>query len=154
VLGNPWIVGGTSALAAIEFLIDKVPGLDSIWDSIQTFLRIPAGIALATGGAAGLGDHWMLLAGLVGGSLAATTHVAKAGSRLMINASPEPFSNWTASFAEDTLWATLMGLMFVYPWAFGVVFIVLVLASVMLAVWVLRKVRGLLGKLTSFNKTA
>ncbi len=152
LLGNPWIVGGTASLAAVEFFMDKIPGLDSVWDSIHTFLRIPAGIALAAGGAAGLGDHWMLLAGLVGGSLAATTHVAKSGTRLMINTSPEPFTNWGASLVEETLWASMMAMMFAYPWAFGAVFAVVLALTVCLAVWALRTVRGLLRKITSVNK--
>jgi hypothetical protein len=152
LLGNPWVVGGASAMAAIEFFIDKIPGLDSVWDSIHTFLRIPAGIALAAGGAAGLGDHWMLLAGLVGGGLATTTHVAKAGTRLMINTSPEPFTNWGASFVEETLWASMMAMMFAYPWAFGAVFFVVIVLTAYLAMWALRHVRGLLSKLTSFTK--
>jgi hypothetical protein len=156
LLGNPWIVGGTASLAAVEFFMDKIPGLDSLWDSIHTFLRIPAGIALAAGGAAGLGDHWMLLAGLVGGSLAATTHVAKSGTRLMINTSPEPFTNWGASFVEETLWASMMAMMFAYPWAFGAVFAVVLVVTIYLAVWVIRKVRGLFGKIVSLTnpKTA
>jgi hypothetical protein len=151
VLGNPWVVGGASAMAAVEFFMDKIPGLDSVWDSIHTFLRIPAGIALAAGGAAGLGDHWMLLAGLVGGSLAATTHVAKAGTRLMINTSPEPFTNWGASFVEETLWASMMAMMFAYPWAFGAVFAVVLVLTVYLAMWAFRHVRHLLSKITSFT---
>jgi hypothetical protein len=156
LLGNPWVVGGASAMAAVEFFMDKIPGLDSLWDSIHTFLRIPAGIALAAGGAAGLGDHWMLLAGLVGGSLAATTHVAKSGTRLMINTSPEPFTNWGASFVEETLWASMMAMMFAYPWAFGAVFAVVLVVTIYLAVWVIRKVRGLFGKIVSLTnpKTA
>jgi Domain of unknown function (DUF4126) len=151
LLGNPWVVGGAGTMAAVEFFMDKIPGLDSVWDSIHTFLRIPAGIALAAGGAAGLGDHWMLLAGLVGGSLAATTHVAKAGTRLMINTSPEPFSNWGASFVEETVWASTMATLFAYPWVFGSVFAVLLLITLYIALWALRKVRGLLGKITSFT---
>lgn len=147
LLGNPWVVGGTGALAAIEFFIDKIPGLDSIWDSIHTFLRIPAGIALAAGSAVGLGDHWVLLAGLIGGSLAASTHVAKSGTRLMINASPEPFSNWGASLVEETVWASSMAVLFAYPWAFAAAFVVLLALTTYLVVWVLRTVRGLLGKL-------
>ena len=156
LLGNPWVVGGAGAMAAVEFFMDKIPGLDSVWDSIHTFLRIPAGIALAAGGAAGLGDHWMLLAGLVGGSLAATTHVAKSGTRLMINTSPEPFTNWAASFTEETLWASMMALLFAYPLLFGGVFAVVLLLTGLLAWWAFKKVRGLLGKITSFSnpKTA
>jgi Domain of unknown function (DUF4126) len=151
LLGNPWVVGGASTMAAVEFFMDKIPGLDSVWDSIHTFLRIPAGIALAAGGAAGLGDHWMLLAGLVGGSLAATTHVAKAGMRLMINTSPEPFTNWGASFVEETLWVSMMGMMFAYPWTFGAIFAVVLVLTIYIAVWALRKVRGLLGRIVSFT---
>ncbi len=152
LLANPWVIGISGVLALVEFFMDKIPGLDSIWDSIHTFVRIPAGMVLAAGSAVGFADHWVLLAGLVGGSLAATTHIAKAGSRLMINTSPEPFSNWGASFTEETLWAGVMGLMFAYPLAFAVFFALALISSVCLAIWVIKTMRGLLHRLLKPNR--
>ena len=156
ILGNPWVMAGTGGLAAVEFFMDKIPGLDSIWDSIHTFLRIPAGIALAAGSASGLGDHWMLLAGLVGGGLATSTHIAKTGTRMMLNTSPEPFTNWGASFAEDAAWLAMMGT-WVYSWVnaspttFAIVLIVAVGLTLWLMVTVIRLVRGLLRRVLGFG---
>ena len=93
ILESPWVMGVTGLLLLVEFLADKVPGLDSLWDAIQTFIRIPAGAVL---GAAALGDMdpaWTTLAALLGGTFAAGAHATKAGSRALINTSPEPFSN-------------------------------------------------------------
>jgi uncharacterized membrane protein len=140
VLESPWVLGVTGMLTLVEFLADKVPGVDSAWDAIQTFIRIPAGAIL---GAAALGQMdpaWTTVAALLGGTIAAGAHFTKAGSRALINTSPEPFSNWTASFSEDAavvggLWAA-----FFYPWvlfAFLVVFF-------LLSLWLLPKLwRGL-----------
>ena len=153
ILGNPWVMAGTSAMAAIEFFIDKIPGLDSVWDTVHTFLRIPAGVALAAGSASGLGDHWMLLAGLIGGGLATTTSVAKTGTRLMINTSPEPFSNWGASFAEDAAWLAMIGTwVYADPWMFGTILCIAIVLSVLLLIWAVRMVRGLMGRLFSWTK--
>lgn len=138
VLGNPWVMGGTSALAAIEFAVDKIPGLDSLWDSVHTFLKIPAGIALAAGSAYGLGEHWVLLAGLLGGSLAASTAVAKSSTRLLVNTSPEPFTNWGTSLAEDGLWALSMAWMLANPATFALVLLILITLTIYFLIWVRR----------------
>jgi len=139
----------------VEFFADKIPGVDSAWDAIHTFIRIPAGAILAVGAAQGLEINQAaeLAAALLGGSLAATSHLTKASTRLVLNASPEPMSNWGASFAEDLavvggLWTALN-----YPW----VFIVFMIVFVALAIWLLPKLwraiksivstlRGWLGK--------
>lgn len=140
VLESPWVLAVTGALVVIEFLTDKVPGIDSAWDAIHTFIRIPAGAIL---GAASLGEvdpQWTTIAAILGGTFAAGAHATKAGSRALINTSPEPFSNWAASFSEDivvlgTLWAA-----FFHPW---VLFALLALFLV-LAWWLLPKLwRGL-----------
>lgn len=150
VLGNPWVMGGTSALAAIEFAVDKIPGLDSLWDSVHTFLKIPAGVALAAGSAYGLGEHWVLLAGLLGGGLAASTAVAKSSTRLLVNTSPEPFTNWGTSLAEDSIWAVSMAWLLANPATFAVVLVVLIALTVYFLLWVrraLRKVGKALGSI-------
>jgi hypothetical protein len=124
----------------VEFFADKVPGVDTAWDSLHTFLRIPAGAVLA---AMALGDVSLpaqIAAGLIGGTLTAATHATKAGARVMINASPEPMSNWAASVAEDVavfagLWVALN-----YPW----LFLALLAVFIGLMIWLLPKLwRGI-----------
>lgn len=106
LLAHPLVLWSSGFMALVEFGADKLPWLDSAWDAVHTFIRIPAGAALA---AAVFGDGAAALtAAILGGTLAAGTHLAKAGGRALINVSPEPFSNWTASFTEDA--AVLGGL--------------------------------------------
>ena len=101
VLESPWVLGVAAILFALNFLADKIPYVDSINDVLQTFVRIPAGVLLAYGAAGGLSPEVSVVAGLLGGTLAAGTHIAKTGSRALINGSPEPFSNVLASLGED-----------------------------------------------------
>jgi type II secretory pathway component PulF len=135
VLENPLVLGVAGVMLTIEFLADKIPAVDSFWDSAQTFVRIPAGALLA---ALAMGDHdpaLMLAAGLLGGTLTAGTHAAKAGSRALINTSPEPFSNIAASFGEEAAVATGLFAAIHYP----VVFLVLLGVFVLLLIWILPK---------------
>ncbi|MBK7660822.1 MAG: DUF4126 domain-containing protein [Betaproteobacteria bacterium] len=130
VLSHTYILVAAGALLAVEFLADKVPGLDSAWDAVHTFIRIPAGALLAAGATGDDLTALTLAAGLIGGTITAGTHFTKAGGRAVINASPEPFSNWVASFTEDVL--VLGGVWFAaqYPLAFLVALaIFLALAS-------------------------
>jgi hypothetical protein len=140
VLQSNWVLAITGGLFVVEFLADKVPGVDSVWDAIQTFIRIPAGAVL---GAAALGQAdpaLTTIAALIGGTFAAGAHATKAGSRAMINTSPEPFSNWAASFSEDALVVTGLWAAFFQPW----VLVVILLLFALLAIWLLPKVwRGL-----------
>src|SRR5574343_1191050 len=143
VLQNPLVIAVAGIMAFAELIADKVPAFDSVWNGFQTFIRIPAGALLA---ALALGDAdpaWMVAAGLFGGTITAGTHFAKAGSRLAINASPEPFSNWLASFGEEGmvlggLWAML---------ASPVVFLGLLLVFLVVAAFVLIKVWGFVARL-------
>ena len=134
-LGNPLVIGAAGLMYFVEFFADKIPELDTTWDSIHTFIRIPAGAILASQGMAEMGPEAELIAGLLGGTLATATHATKAGSRVMINTSPEPFSNSIASITEDVaviggLWTALS-----YPW----VFVVALALFVLLLVWLLPK---------------
>lgn len=138
-LSNPLVMSAAGLMYTVEFFADKTPGVDSGWDVLHTFIRIPAGAALAAGMAQGLdiGQAGEFAATLVGGGLAATSHAAKAGSRVLINTSPEPFSNWTASISEDLaviggLWASLH-----YPWVFvvGLVLFLLLVAWLLPRIW-------------------
>ncbi len=100
-LGHPWVIGVALFLFVGEFLADKVPVLDSGWDAVHTFIRIPAGIVLASTAFAKYPPHMMVIAGLIGGTLALTSHTGKSTNRLVINHSPEPVSNWTHSAWND-----------------------------------------------------
>jgi hypothetical protein len=135
VLTHPLVMGVSGCLFVVEFFADKVPGLDSAWDAIHTFIRIPAGAVLAAATFSDVDPALMLAAGLVGGTIASGSHLAKASSRAAINTSPEPFSNWAASFTEEA--AVLGGLwaMFLPP----VAFLVLLVLFLGLVIWLLPK---------------
>lgn len=130
---SPWVLGVSGALAVAEFFADKIPGVDSGWDLLHTLLRVPAGAFLA---AAAISPDGELGAGMLaaGAGAALVSHTLKSGTRALINTSPEPVSNWTASVAEDTVVVGGLALAWSYPWiALGVV--VLVGVSVALVVW-------------------
>ena len=112
VLANPMVMTAAGVMYCIEFFADKIPGVDSSWDAIHTFIRIPAGAMLAASAVGDVGPAMELTTALLGGTLAAGTHATKTGTRLLINTSPEPVTNWTASISEDLLvigglWAAL-----------------------------------------------
>jgi hypothetical protein len=140
VLSNPLVMTAAAAMYLVEFFADKIPGVDSAWDSIHTFIRIPAGAILAAGAVGDLSPAAELAAAILGGSLAAGSHAAKAGTRVLINTSPEPFTNWTASVTEDVavvvgLWAALH-----HP----LVFLIVLGLFLVLLVWLLPKLwRGI-----------
>ena len=143
VLHNPLVITVAGIMALAELIADKVPAFDSLWDSFQTFIRIPAGALLAAFAMGDVDPSWTLAAGLIGGTITAGTHFAKAGSRLAINASPEPFSNWIASFSEEGmvlggLWAML---------ASPLVFLGLLAIFMIVAGFVLVKLWGVVGRL-------
>jgi uncharacterized protein DUF4126 len=126
ILMNPLVMGAAGLMYIVEFFADKVPGVDTGWDTIHTFVRIPAGVLLAAGAVGDVNPAVAIAAAILGGGLAAGSHVTKAGSRLLINASPEPVSNWTASVLEDVavisgLWTALYHPVFFL--AFLIVFI-------------------------------
>ena len=140
VLTHPLVLSASGIMFLLEFFADKIPGFDSVWDTIHTFIRIPAGAILAAATFSNVDPAWMLAAGLVGGTIASGAHLTKAGSRAVINTSPEPFSNWLASFAEEAVVLGGLWTMFLHPVAF-LVMLVLFLA---LAAWLLPKFwRGL-----------
>lgn len=135
VLSSWWVIGVAGVLALTEFIADKVPGFDTAWDGIQTFIRIPAGAILAAAAFGELDPQWMVAAGLVGGTLAGAAHATKAGTRALINVSPEPFSNWAASFTEDV--GTISGLLLAF--FLPVVFLILLGVFLILAIWLIPK---------------
>jgi hypothetical protein len=151
-LAHPWVLGASGFMFCVEFFADKVPGLDTLWDVVHTFIRIPAGAALAASVFADSSSAAALAAAILGGSLAAGSHFAKAGSRAVINTSPEPFSNWAASFGEDLAVGTVLWLAFTHPLAALVVIAALTVFMIWLIPKVWRFIRGLTGKVTGMAR--
>jgi len=140
VLTNPMVMTAAGVMYCVEFFADKIPGVDTGWDSIHTFIRIPAGAMLATSAIGDVTPAVELSAAILGGSLAAGSHMTKAGTRLLINTSPEPVSNWSASISEDLLvigglWTALN-----YP----VLFIIGLIVFIALMMWLLPRIWRLL----------
>ena len=143
VLADPVVLAAAGFMYCVEFFADKTPGVDSLWDGVHTFIRIPAGALLAAGAVAEVGPAAELAGLLIGGGLAAGAHTLKAGGRVLINTSPEPFSNWGASIGEDLvviggLWAALH-----HPWLFLAVLAVFIV----LLAWLLPKLLRAIGTL-------
>ena len=153
VLAHPWVLAASGFMFCVEFFADKVPGVDTVWDTIHTFIRIPAGAALAASVFGDSSAAATLAAAIIGGSLAAGSHFAKAGSRAVINTSPEPFSNWAASFGEDIAVGTMLWLAFAYPIAALVVLALLVAFTIWLIPKLWRFIRALLRKVTEEGGT-
>ena len=133
VLMNPMVMTAAGFMYCVEFFADKIPGIDSGWDTIHTFIRIPAGAMLAAGAVGDVTPALELTSALLGGTLAAGSHATKSGTRLLINTSPEPVTNWTASISEDLLvigglWTALH-----HP----VLFIISLLVFILLMIWLL-----------------
>ncbi len=133
VLADPLVLLASGFMYCVEFFADKTPGVDTGWDAIHTFIRIPAGALLAAGAVGDVSPAAQIAAGLVGGSLATASHLTKAGTRVVINASPEPITNWFTSVGEDVaviagLWTALH-----HP----VLFLVLLTLFLLLVAWLL-----------------
>jgi Domain of unknown function (DUF4126) len=141
VFDNDYLIAAALALYVVEFVADKVPWLDTLWDAIHTLIR-PAGGALIAVAALGQASPTMeVLVGLLGGTLAAGTHFTKAGTRAVVNTSPEPFSNWALSLAEDVFVVGLSTLAMTYPLAAAVVVVLGVMVMAWCAAWIVRGVR-------------
>lgn len=135
VLQDPLIIGAAGVMYFVEFFMDKIPGLDSVWDSIHTFVRIPAGAMLAVGAVGDVTPALEIAAGILGGGIAATSHATKAGTRLLINTSPEPITNWSASITGDALVLSGMWTALKHPELFLVLFAIFMV----IAIWILPK---------------
>jgi hypothetical protein len=136
VLEHDWVLWASGIMVVGEFLADKVPGFDSVWDALHTFIRIPAGAFLAWGAMGDATPAAQMAAAVLGGLITGCTHLAKSGGRAAINTSPEPLSNWTASIGEDGLVLGGLFLAITHPLAF-LILLVLFLA---LVVWLAPKV--------------
>ena len=159
VINNPMVLLAAGGMYCVEFFADKIPGLDTGWDALHTFIRIPVGAMLAAGAANGVVDHQAteLVALILGGGVAAASHTTKASARALINTSPEPFSNWTASIGEDVaviggLWVGLQN-----PWWFLLALGVFIALVIWLLPKLLRTLRTLFRKIAGWfggNKPA
>jgi hypothetical protein len=141
-LSSGWVIGAAAVLSVVEFLADRIPAFDSLWDAVHTFIRIPAGALLAVGAVGHADPALLTVAALAGGTLAGSAHLAKAGTRALINLSPEPFSNWVASSTEDVLVCVGLALALFVPLAF----LVLMAGFLAFASWALPRLwRGVQG---------
>ena len=147
LLESPWMLGLSGAMLFVEFFVDKIPGLDSVWDAVHTVIRIPAGAALAAAVFGADQSQWATAAALLGGTLAATSHIAKATTRAAANTSPEPFSNIGLSLLGDGAVPAALWLSWSHPLVFFAVLAVgvVVMLAVTWALW--RFLRGLIAKL-------
>ncbi len=135
VLEHAWVLAATGTLLFVEFFVDKIPYLDSLWDAFHTFIRIPAGAALAAMAFGAQGPEWQTAMALLGGALATGSHLTKAGGRALINTSPEPLSNIALSAIEDVVSLSGLWLIFAHPW----VMLGFLGFFVVLAVWLMPK---------------
>jgi hypothetical protein len=131
----------------VEFFADKIPGVDTLWDALHTLVRIPAGAALAAAVFGGDSAHWQTMAALLGGALAASSHVAKATTRAAANTSPEPFSNIGLSLLGDVTVPAMLWLSWTHPVLFFMALAVALVVGVTLVVVLFRFLRGLLTRL-------
>lgn len=138
VLSHPLVLGASGLMLAVEFFADKLPWLDSVWDAVHTFIRIPAGAALVAMAFRDEPGAVTAAAAILGGAVAAGAHFTKAGTRGAINLSPEPFSNWAASFAEDAAVPGGLWLAVAHPVAFLVLLAAGLLCSLLVFGWILR----------------
>lgn len=153
VVQDPLVIMAAAVMYCVEFFADKTPGVDTGWDVIHSFIRIPAGVILSAAAVGDVTPALAVAAGILGGTVTATSHMVKAGSRVLINTSPEPFTNWTASLAEDVavvggLWAALH-----YPLLFIAGFIIFICAAIWLLPKLWRGIKYLIAKITAlFSK--
>ena len=147
IVGHPIVLGIAVALYIIEFLADKVPYLDTVWDAIHTFIRPPAAAVIAYGASVAAPQEWRWAAALLAGGVALTSHSAKASTRAAVNTVPEPFSNWALSFGEDMLAVWLTWFTTVHPIATIVIVVALLILCAFLLYYLFRFARAALAKL-------
>jgi hypothetical protein len=149
LLEHPVVLGASGFMVLVEFFADKIPWLDSLWDAVHTFIRIPAGAALAAIVLGESGPAMALAAAILGGTVAAGSHFTKAGARSLINTSPEPFSNWGASLSEDALVPAGLWLAIANPWLFLALLVLAAVAALFMVRWTIRGARALLRRFQS-----
>jgi hypothetical protein len=134
-LASPLVLWIAAVLFVVEFIADKVPGVDHAWDTVHTFIRVPAGAVLAAAAFGEIDPEWTIAAGLLGGTLALGSHLGKASTRAAVNLSPEPFSTWTVSLLEDVAAIGAVVTALFFPAAFLVALAIIVA----LTIWLLPK---------------
>ena len=149
-LDNWWVIGVALGLYAVEFVADKVPYVDTVWDAVHTFVRVPAGAALALAATSDLDPSLRVVALLLGGGLALSTHGTKATVRAAANTSPEPVTNWTLSLVEDGVAVGAIVLAVLHPLAILVVIVIFLLLLAWILPKVIRALRRTLARLRSF----
>ena len=147
VLAHPMVMGASGFMAIVELLADKVPWVDSLWDTLHTVIRIPAGAALAASVFVDCGAAVAVAAAILGGTLTAGTHFTKAGTRGVANTSPEPFSNWALSLAEDAMVPAGLLLAFTHPMLFLALLALAILGGFFFLRWIAGGVSALLRRL-------
>jgi hypothetical protein len=150
ILAHPMVLAASGFMVFAEFFADKIPGFDTVWDLLHTVLRIPAGAALAAGVFGDSPPAWTLAAAILGGTLAASSHFTKAGTRAVLNTSPEPVTNWMASFGEDMLAGAMVYLALAHPLVAGALVVLLVLLSIWLLPKLWRFIRALIERIGRF----
>jgi hypothetical protein len=144
ILQHPLVLGASFLMFAVEFVADKIPGVDTLWDALHTFIRIPAGAALAAGALGADSATVGFIAALMGGTLAATSHAAKATTRAAANTSPEPFSNIALSLLGDAAVPVMLWLAWEHPFVFWPLLALAVVLALVLIVVLFKFLRGLL----------
>jgi len=147
LLENPFMLGASGFMLAVEFFADKIPGVDTLWDAVHTLIRIPAGAALAGAVFGGDPATWTTIAALLGGALAATSHVAKATTRAAVNTSPEPFSNIALSLIGDAAVPAALWLASTHPVVALVAIAVATLSMIAIVALLMKVLRGLVARL-------
>ncbi|MCB1567871.1 MAG: DUF4126 domain-containing protein [Xanthomonadales bacterium] len=137
---SPWVLGVSGVLAVVEFATDKIPGVDSVWDLLQTVLRVPVGAFLASAALAGPDGEMSVGWAVAGGGAALLSHLLKSGTRGAINTSPEPISNVVTSAAEDGLAVGTLALVFAHPWLALILVLAISLAAAVIVTWLARRV--------------
>lgn len=154
VLQHPALLAGSGFMLFVEFFADKIPGVDTVWDLVHSVIRVPAGAALAAGVFGADSATMGVVAGLLGGSLAATSFATKATTRAAINTSPEPFSNIAMSLAEDGMVMGAMWLATQHPVAFGIALAIVLVLSIWLLIVLLRFLKSLVARVRGWGGSA
>jgi len=150
ILQHPGVLAASGFMCFVEFFADKIPLVDSMWDTVHTVIRIPAGAALAAGALGADSQAMGWIAALLGGSLAATSHTAKLTTRAAVNTSPEPFSNIAVSLFEDGFVVFMLWLAVTHPVVFAIVLVLTLVAAVLLMVVLVKFLRIVVRKLSEF----
>jgi len=147
LLTHAAVLAASGTMFVAEFFADKIPGFDTLWDALHTFIRIPAGAVLAAGSIGSMDPAYMVAAAIVGGMIASTSHATKASGRALINTSPEPLSNWGASLAEDVITPAGLAIAFKFPLLFLALLVVFLIIAIILIRTLAKAVGNLLARL-------